>query len=135
VVKLTYEDLNTTAAVTKTMPILPVAGTYPAGTMMECIGLIIVTPFIGAALSALTLQVGDGTDPDRLCTAALANLLVGGYSAMPRSVGTQPFVFASADTIDALVTATGANLTALTAGEVAILLRIIDMAEWIRVPR
>lgn len=136
VVKLTYADLTDTAATTKTVPILPAAsGTLPAGTVVECLGHRCVTAFAGTSITAVTLQVGDGGDTDRLCTAALDDLIAAGYTAVPRSVTTQPFAFASADTVDALFTATGANLSALTAGEVHIFLRVTDMVEWSSVPR
>lgn len=136
VIKLTYADLTDTAATTKTMPILPAAtGTLPAGTICACIGHRCVTAFAGTSITAVTLEIGDGGDVDRLCTAALDDLIAAGYTAVPASVTTQPFAFASADTIDAKFTATGANLSVLTAGEVHIFLRVIDMVEWSAVPR
>lgn len=121
-VKVVSTDL-TAAATTQTLPILPASGTLPAGTIVECIGHRCVTAFAGTSITAVTLQVGDGSDTDRLCTAALDDLIATGYTAVPRSVTTQPFAFGSADAVDALFTATGANLSALTAGEVHILLR------------
>ena len=121
-VKVLYSDL-TAAATTQTLPILPASGTLAAGTIVECIGHRCVTAFAGTSITAVTLQVGDGSDTDRLCTAALDDLIAAGYTAVPRSVTTQPYALASADAIDALFTATGANLSVLTAGEVHILLR------------
>lgn len=136
VVILTYADFAGTAATTKTIPILPASsGDLPAGTVCECLGHRCVTAFAGTSITAVTLQVGDGNDTDRLCTAALDDLIATGYTAVPRSVTTQPYALAAADTIDALFTATGANLSVLTAGEVHIFLRITDMVEWSSVPR
>lgn len=136
VVKITYADLAGTAATTKTMPILPGAsGNLPEGTLVRCLGHRVVTAFVGASITALTLQVGDGGDTDRLCTAALDDLLTVGTTAVPASVTTQPYSFAADDTVDALFTATGANLSALTAGEVHIFLQAKDLKEFSAVPR
>lgn len=129
IVKVVSTDL-TAAATTQTLPILPATGTLPAGTIVECIGHRVVTAFAGPSISAVTLQVGDGGDTDRLCTSALDDLIAAGFTAVPRSVTTQPFCLASADAIDALFTATGANLSVLTAGEVHILLRATPFITW-----
>ena len=45
--------------------------------------------------------------------------------AIPRSVTTQPYALTAADTVKATFTATGANLTALTAGQVDIFFKIL----------
>jgi hypothetical protein len=129
IVKVDRFDL-TAAATTQTLPILPAVGNLPAGTIVECIGHRVVTAFAGPSITAVTLQVGDGGDTDRLCTAALDDLIAVGFTAVPRSVTTQPFCLAAADAVDALFTATGANLSVLTAGEVHILLRATPFITW-----
>lgn len=135
VVKLLYTDLTDTAALTKTLPILPGStGTLPVGSMVRCIGHRVVTAFVGASVSALTLQVGDGGDTDRFATAALDSMLATGYTAVPASVTTQPYAYESADTVDALFTAVGANLSVLTAGEVHVFLQVVPLGEFNEVP-
>lgn len=126
VVKVTHEDL-TAAATSETIQIFPESGTLPAGTRVECVGHRVVTAFSGGSVSALTVTVGDGGDADRLCTAALDDLVATGYTAVPRSVGTQPFTFASADAVDATFAATGDNVVNLSAGEIHIFLKVTDL--------
>lgn len=135
VVKIVHTDLTDTAALTKTLPILPgLTGNLPVGTMIRCIGHRVVTAFVGPSVSSLTLQVGDGSDPDRYATAALDSMLATGYTAVPASVTTQPFAYETADAVDALFTAVGANLSVLTAGEVHVFLQAVPLSEFNEVP-
>lgn len=122
---ITYEDLSGTAATTKTLTL----ASYSAGQLFHKAAYKLVTNFDGGATSALALDVGwnGGTtdDPDGLLDnyeihedasevkygdgngAAFATLRTG-YAAL------------DAGDLEALFTATGANLTALTQGEVHI---------------
>lgn len=126
VVKITYEDLNTTADTTKTIAIVPESGTNAVGTYVLRAGFQIKTNFDGGATSELTLQVGDGGDTDRFIPAKsihedgteVTNWVTANGTA------TLPYAYVAADTIDALFTATGADLTALTAGEVWVFLQV-----------
>lgn len=126
VVTIDFTDLNTTAGLTKTLEMLP-ATLVKVGTEIFCKGFYVETAFAGCA--TLTLQVGDGNDTDRYLTAAVADLKTAGYKSVLQNLATTPFTYtAAADSVDALVTATTDNLTALTAGKVYVFLRVVNLA-------
>lgn len=126
VVKITYADLTDTAALTKTIAIVPESGTNAIGAYVLRAGFQLKTSFTGGATTALTLQVGDGGDTDRFIPAkslhADATPVTNWITA--NATDTLPYAYVAADTIDALFTATDANLTALTAGEVWVFLQV-----------
>jgi hypothetical protein len=125
-----HEDL-TAAAVTQTVQIFPVAGSLvPAGTKANAMGYHLDPPFDGGATSDLTLQIGDGDDPNRYLTAH--SIHEDGTEVDYGPVGlpvTQPHVYSAADGIDALFTATGANVSVLTAGKLRIYLKVDDISK------
>jgi hypothetical protein len=134
-VTVTYDDLNTTAATSLVSQLLPqTAGTnLPLGTTVEVTHIKITTAFVGTAISALTIKVGDVSVDNRYVTTAVGDLLTANTRAIPRSVTTQPYALTAADTVKATFTATGANLTALTAGQVDIFFKILlpqDLEAW-----
>jgi hypothetical protein len=124
-----YTDLSSTAATSLTTQILPVTAstTLPADTLIDVMLVNVVTAFVGTSISALTLKLGDGSDDDRFLTAALTDLLTATSRGVRLSTGN--YCFTAADTVDGIFTATGANLTALTAGQVDIWLKIVLPSE------
>jgi len=130
---VTFADLNDTAALTKTLSVFT-AASLPAGTLLDCVGYRVVTAFAGGTVATLTVQVGDTGSANRYATAGLKDLLSTGAIAVPKSVTTAPFALTSADTVKLLFTSTVGNLSALTAGEIHIFLRVVDTREWSNVP-
>lgn len=119
-VKVKYTDL-TAAATTQTLALLSLR----AGHMVKSVYARVKTAFAGPSISAATVQVGDGSDTDR--NLAAGSVFAAGYlSIQPATTG--PSTFAAADTLDALFTATGANWSVGTAGEVWFFIRIVDLA-------
>lgn len=131
---ITHADLSDTAATTKTIDL----ATYTAGLGVTKAAFKLVTAFDGTSTTALALDVGwNGAttdDPDGILDnyelhndatevpygdgngAAFATLRTGYYPA-------------DAGTYQALFTATTANLTDLTSGEVHIYLRLEDLTK------
>ena len=121
-IRITHSDL-TAAATTQT-----ITKTVKAGQQVRGVAFKVHTAFDGGSTSALKLDVGDGVDADGyidneeihadatevLFGPALDGLLTGK-------------TYAADDTIDILFTATGANLSVLTAGEVEIVFNIISL--------
>jgi hypothetical protein len=132
-----YLDLNTTAATTKTIQLLAdlvpadnlgaaVASnfTIPAGSEIRDCGWMLLTPFTGGVISAMTLDLGIGGTASKFIAAASTDLFTA-LSSNTKGCGrnTTAYTFTQADVITgtvcavtALFTATGANLNALTAG-------------------
>jgi hypothetical protein len=120
VVKINHTDLNATAALIKSLAILPTS-MIKNGVRVRCIGINVTVPFVG--VTTLTLQIGE-TDTDRFFTAT--DVKAKAFTAASSAITTQPFAFNVADTVDALFTATVDNLTLLSAGEVIVLLNVSD---------
>lgn len=130
-----YADLTALGAVASgTVTLAP----YTAGQSVRAAAFKLNTAFDGGATSALALDVGHNgattDDPDSLLdnyevhadateiTYGLGNgaafaTLVTGYAPL------------DAGNYEALFTATGGNLNALTTGEVTILLQIVDLSK------
>lgn len=131
---ITYADLSGTAATTKTITLAP----FTAGLGVTKAAFKLVTAFDGTSTTNLALDVGwngaSTDDPDGVLDnyeihndatevvygdgngAAFATLRTGYYPA-------------DAGNYEALFTATGANLTDLTTGEVHIYLRLEDLTK------
>ncbi len=130
-----YADLSA-AAVTKTLTIFPDGSAQlPACFTVLRTGYILRTPFVGALVTALTLDIGDGDSASRYLGAASTDLVAAiGTNTKEAVVSTTAFslgadiVGASHATIKALFTATGANTSVLTAGLVDIYLLLSDLA-------
>lgn len=126
VVTFDYTDLNTTAGLTKTIEILP-SSVGKIGAEVSCRGFYVETAFAGTA--TLTLTVGDGVDPDRYLTAAVADMKTAGPKSVLPTINTQPYTYTAADGVDAVFTATTNNLDQLTVGKVHVFLKVVDLAE------
>ena len=101
----------------------------PIGTRVRACALQAVTKFVAASMTDLSVTIGDGGSAARF----LSSSEVGGTTS-PITDGTwyesfaaAPFIYTTADSIDIVPTATGAALSALTAGECHVYLAISDM--------
>lgn len=128
-----YSDISA-AATTNTIEAiqLPIYG------IVKAVTYVLDTEFDGGATSELTIQIGDGTDPNGYIEAksvhadatAVATSLVDGLYLNDSTTdnvinGKQ---YAAADTLDVLFTATGANLDVLTAGSLRVIVEYLDIA-------
>lgn len=130
---ITYSDLSA-AATTETYEAiqLPIYG------IVKQVTYVLDTEFDGGATSELTVEIGDGTDPNGYieaksvhadATAVFTSLVDGAYlndSTTDNVVNGKQY--AAADTIDVLFTATGANISALTAGQLRVIVEYLDIA-------
>ena len=123
-IRITHADL-TASSTTQT-----IQKDVKAGDQVRFVAYKLHTSFDGGATSALTLNVGDGSDLDRFIDNpsihADASAIVFGPQVLPGtdSIGK---VYAVDDTIDILFTATGANVSVLTAGDIEIFFNIINI--------
>lgn len=115
-----FTDLNTTAGLVKA---IDVGGPFPANTAIYGAVVLPETPFVGAGISALTLDFGDGGSAARY--AAAANVLLG--AGVPGVAAY--YITLVATTPKVTLTAVGANLTTLTAGKAAVLFTAINLSE------
>ncbi len=133
VIEIINTDLNA-AATAQTIDL--VTG-LTAGAIVTAAAMRLVTPFSGGAGSGLLLEVGwdltAGTDdPDgfindyEINLAGTEILAADGNGAAFATLRTG-FAFQETGKITATFTATGANLSTLTAGKVAIFLSIFDL--------
>jgi hypothetical protein len=132
---LTYPDLSA-AATTKTVNLLTglVAGHLITGAAFR-----LVSGFVGASVTNLTMEVGydlaAGTDdPNGIIEAvelatAGTEILAGDATGAIFAAKRTGFAPQEACTITALFTATGANLSVLTAGEVHVYLSVVDLTK------
>jgi hypothetical protein len=117
VYRVSYTDL-TAAAVTQTVAVKAL----PSGAEPIAVWTDLVTAFAAPVASALTCQVGTSSDTDAYVTAG--ELLSGPPSTGRRHIK-GAWITGDGKTVNALFTATGANLgngsaTTLTAGKVDI---------------
>ena len=123
-INITHADL-TAAATTETIELL----TAPAGGVVRKVAFRVNTAFDGGVTSTMTLQVGDGVDPNRYVTAQVVH--VDGTEILSwiesNATDSAPYSYVAADTVDALFTATGANVSVLTAGDMDIYVQIFDL--------
>lgn len=130
---ITDADL-TAAATTQTIEAI----SLPAYAIVKNVTYYLDQEFDGGATSELTIQIGDGTDPNGYIEAksvhadassVTSSLVDGAYlnDATTDNVvnGKQ---YSSADTIDVLFTATGANVSVLTAGKLRVIVEYLDIA-------
>jgi hypothetical protein len=133
-VVITAADLNDTAGLTKTLTIQKDGGNFPVKSQIECTHIDVVTAFSGGTVATLTLKLGDAGAAERFFTAASKDLLSTGCVAAARSINTQPYALTTAGGILALFTATVGNLNGLTAGQINVYLKIVDLREYDGVP-
>jgi len=132
---ITFADLVALGAVSSGVVSL---ATYTAGLGCTKAAFRLVTAFVGGATSALSLKVGHNgvtTDDDDSIIAAYELHSTGteiffgdgnGAAFATLRTGYYPL---DAGTYEALFTATGGNLNALTAGEVNIYLKLEDLTK------
>lgn len=124
----------TAAATTQTIEAI----SLPAYAIVKNVTYYLDTEFDGGATSELTIQIGDGTDPNGYitaqsvhadATAVVSSVVDGAYlndSTTANVVNGKQY--ASADTLDVLFTATGANVSVLTAGQLRVIVEYLDIA-------
>lgn len=131
---ITAADLNDTAATTKTLNLVT---NLIHGHFVRDAAFYLPTPFDGGATSALSLDVGydlaaGSDDPDAFLDAYEIHLdatevLAGDGNGAVFATLRTGHVFQENATITALFTATGGNLSLLTAGEVWIYLNVTPL--------
>ena len=101
----------------------------PAGGIVRAVGFYLEEAFDGGSTSSLKIDVGDGSDADGFvddqeihvdASEVIYHNGVGAYLDGGTGTEQQGKLYTSADTIDVLFTATGANLSELDAGKVRI---------------
>ena len=123
------------AATTTTKQIFPEGtGTFAAGlAVLRCAAkLVTAFDFSDAGITSLTLEVGDGTDPNRFLDSM--ELAVDGTEVLYKigAVATSPYAYLVADGIDALFTvANGGSplVNECTSGKVEIYLLLSDLSD------
>lgn len=134
-----YTDLSGTAATTKTLTFFPdsTSSGMTAGSAILRTGMQMITPFVGTSITAVTLTLGDGATAARYIAAASTDLVTAAATNTKEQVASgtgAPYAYTGKNVADGnnkllgLFTATGANLTALTAGKVEIYFCLVDMA-------
>lgn len=105
------------------------ANVVPIGARVTACAVRVVTIGVAASMTDLSIVIGDDGSTNRFLTTSE----VGGTTS-PVAAGiwyetfaAAPYVYTAANTIDVVATATGAALSALTAGEWHIYLGISDM--------
>ena len=83
--------------------------------------------FAGTGLTAVTIDVGRGAGGTE--GIAAGNVLTAGAS-IPAGAGA-PIAFSGAQTLNVRVTAVGANLNTLTAGEIRILIALLTVKDYV----
>ena len=123
----------TAAATTQTIEAIQL----PAYSVVTQVAFKLEEEFDGGATSELTVQLGDGTDPNGYITAqsvhadatSVAAAIVDGAYLNDGTTGNtiNGKLYSAADTVDVLFTATGANVSVLTAGKVRVVVSYIDL--------
>lgn len=112
---------------------------YTAGTAFQAAAYKLVSGFVGASVTNLTIEVGwngaSTDDPNGLIEASEiatagteVNYLLGNGVAFATKV--TGYAALDAGNIEATFTATGANLSVLTAGEVHVYLKAVDLTKY-----
>lgn len=134
--KIPYTDLTGTAGLTKTVTLLSGLG---VGHIVQNAAFYLRTAYDGGATTNLALDVGydlaAGTDdPDAILDnyeihVDATEILAGDANGVIFATLRTGYAFQESASITALFTAVGANLTALTQGEVWIFLRVADLTK------
>lgn len=130
---ITDADL-TAAATTQTIEAI----SLPAAAIVTQVAFYLDEEFDGGATSELTIEVGDGDDPNGYITAqsvhadattVTTGIVDGVYLTVGTDVNTgNSKQYAAAGTIKVLFTATGANVSVLTAGKLRVIVSYLDIA-------
>lgn len=132
---LTYADF-TAEATTVAFELFPKltssTPTFAAGTRVNDCAIYVPTIFVAPSMTDLSIIIGDDLDTDRLLTTTEiggTSTPIGAATYWPTTpVTSLPYAYSAANTIDIIATATGAALSALTAGELTIFLSISDLS-------
>lgn len=123
-----YADLvavPTASTATGSFALIPASGTFPAGTKVYNAAFKISSnTWAATSMTSLTITIGDGGSATRFLASTeilLANTEVVHFSNV---AATAPYTYLVADTVDLFFTPTGANTSALTAGEIEIYLDV-----------
>lgn len=119
-VEFDFTDLTPAGAALTTT--IALGGVMPAGTVILNHALKVVTA--GAGTTTLTAQLGDSGVADRFVTAALGLLMAAAGTIAAIFPGTAPAQVQGTRILQMLVTSSGTNLDALTAGSWVWYLRI-----------
>lgn len=136
--KITYADC-TAGATTQTLQLIGTAQNGMAvGDIVRAAAFYLPTPFVGTGITNLTMQVGydlaAGTDdPDAFIKAvelagAATEILAGDGTGDVFATLRTGYAFQEAGDLEVLLTATGGNLSAMTAGEVRVFLQISKLS-------
>ena len=133
---IAFTDLTGTAATTKTESLLTGLG---VGNIITGAAFRRASGFVGASVTNLTMAVGydlaAGTDdPDGIIEAvelatAGTEILAGDATGVIFATKRTGFAPQEGCTVTALFTATGANLSVLTAGEVHVFISVVDLSK------
>jgi|TARA_R100001530_G_scaffold19987_1_gene16770 hypothetical protein len=105
----------------------------PAGGIVRSVGYYLETAFDGGSTSALAIDIGDGSDADGFldniethvdATEVTYSNGVGAYIDGGTGTEQQGKLYTTADTIDILFTASGANVSELDTGKITV---FVDM--------
>jgi hypothetical protein len=126
-----YTDLTATAGTSKVITLL---SSVPTGSIIADAAFYLKTAFVGTSVTNLTVAVGwTGTAGGLIATVELSTagtaVLAGDGTGSAFATLRTGFAPQSATAVIATFTSTGANLTALTAGEVAIFVRVTDLSK------
>jgi hypothetical protein len=128
-VTLTFSDLISTSGDSKTIKIWPGSGTNTAHVGAAQGIVYVKTQFAGSDNAAVTIEVGDANDPNRFVDQ-VSLLSSSGTWLSGVTLATAPYIFTTADTVDIKVaTTSGKSLSTLTAGEVLVFIRLIDLTK------
>ena len=124
-IRFTTDDL-TTAGTTQTLTL-----DIKAGQQVRSVSYKLHTAFSGGSATSVTIDVGDGTDPDGYVDAESIFTGVNAYgpSAADAELGIIGKTYAVDDTIDFLFTS-DVNVNALTAGDIEIFFNIVDIDQF-----
>lgn len=130
---ITSDDL-TAASTSQTIQAIEI----PAYGKVHDVTFYLEEAFDGGATTTMTITIGDGTDADGYITSKVVH--VDGTEVFSAQIDGAYFndvttdnvinskYYATADTLDVVFTATGANVDVLTQGKIHILARISDPA-------
>jgi len=125
-VVITHTDVAALATDSAALQIFPESGNFVAGTAFRFCGFNLRTAFDAsdAAINSLLIELGDGTDPDRVL--AQTQIAVDGTEILS-ATSNLAYAYPAADTLDAKFTCAGGAsplLSEFTSGEIEIYLHV-----------
>lgn len=128
-----YSDISV-AASTNTYQAIQI----PTYGIVKTVAYVLDTEFDGGSTTNLTVQIGDGGNPDGYIeaksvhaddTSVPTSVVDGVYLTVGTDVDTgNSKQYAAADTIDVLFTASGADIDKLTTGSLRVIVEYLDIA-------